>query len=58
MVAALQTPASRPPANQQLARNPRVLLEKDQYAYGKEKGHWKNECPKRKGGNQKVLQLE
>jgi hypothetical protein len=58
MVAALQTPAFRTPANRQLARNPRTPLEKDQCAYCKEKGHWKNEYPKRKGGNQKVLQLE
>jgi hypothetical protein len=64
IVAALQTPTSRPsrssgpPANWQLTRNPRAPLEKDQCAYCKEKGHWKNECPKRKGGNQKVLQLE
>jgi hypothetical protein len=57
MVAALQTPTSRSPANQKLARNPKAPLEKDQCAYCKQKGHWKNECPKRKRGNQKVLQL-
>ncbi|VFV29156.1 Hypothetical predicted protein, partial [Lynx pardinus] len=29
--------------------NPRAPLAKDQCAYCKEKGHWKNECPNRKG---------
>jgi hypothetical protein len=54
MVAALQTPASRPsrssgpPANWQLARNPRAQLEKGQCAYCKKRGHWKNKCPKKK----------
>jgi hypothetical protein len=55
MVAALPIPTFRPlrssgpPANQQLRRNPRAPLEKDEYAYCKKKGHWKNECPKKKG---------
>jgi murein DD-endopeptidase MepM/ murein hydrolase activator NlpD len=64
MVAAVQAPASRPsrssgsPAKWKLIKIPRALLEKYQCSYCKEKGHWKNEFPKRRGGNQKVLQLE
>jgi hypothetical protein len=64
MVADLQAPTSRPSRSsgpspkQQFTKTPRAPLEKDQCAYCKEKGHWKNECPKRKGGNQKFLQLE
>ena len=34
-------------------------LQKDQCAYCKERGHWKNECPKREAREQpKVLQME
>jgi hypothetical protein len=64
MVAALQAPTSSPsrsswpPPKQQLAKIPSAQLRKDQCAYCKEKGQWKNECPKRTGESQKVLQLE
>ena len=34
------------------------ILEKDQCAYCKEKGHWARECPKKKGRAPKVLTLK
>jgi hypothetical protein len=34
------------------------ILEKDQCAYCKEKGHWAQECPKKKGRAPKALTLK
>ena len=36
----------------------RHLLDKEQCASCKEKGHWARECPKKKGRASKVLALE
>lgn len=39
-------------------RSVQKILEKDQCAYCKEKGHWARECPKKKGRAPKVLTLK
>ena len=39
-------------------RSVQKILEKDQCAYCKEKGHWARECPKKKGKAPKVLTLK
>jgi hypothetical protein len=39
-------------------RTVKKILEEDQCAYCKEKGHWARKCPKKKGRAPKVLTLK